>query len=739
MIPTIDFETYSEAGYIFNPASGRFQALLKGKPGLKGINASTYARHPSTRVICLAYDLGAGTKLWTPGGMLPVDLFWYIGEGGLIEAHNSIFEFYIWNFATKGWPPLPLRQLRCSMAKANAHGLPGALGKISDILQADEKKDKRGGQLIQLLSKPKNPTKACAELFRSAAKYPGLYTEMYSYCMQDVKSEISISGMIPELSPSELELWFLDQEINTRGVAIDVDGMNGCIAIVDLAKAKYTDELQQITDGAVQAVDEIVKGSAGDKWMLAQGVNMCSFAKPNVKTAVDAGDLAPKCHRVLEIRQILGGASIKKLFAMQRTLGTDGRIGDLFLFCGAGRTGRWAGRGPQPQNLKNSGPDCIVCTTCGYVLAVGQIMDEGVECPACGDMFASHNIEWGDSTTEAALSAIATLDLDLVEHRFGDAIDIVASCLRGLFVAADGYDLIGSDYSAIEAVVLAMMAGETWRIEVFRTHGKIYEASAVQPGITLEMILAHKRDTGTHHPLRKKGKVRELALGYGGWIGALKAFGGDKIMTDDEMKASILEWRDTSPAIVEFWGGQWRKDPWAWRFEPELYGLEGACLSAILNPGQCYSFRGITYGVDQQADVLYCLLPSGRKLAYHEPRLTRGQDPRGLDVYIINYMGWNSDSTKGPVGWLGMELYGGKLCENVCQAIARDIMAAALLRVNAAGYRPVLHVHDEIISEVPHGFGSVEEFEALMMVKEPWFADWPIKAAGGWRGRRFRK
>jgi DNA polymerase len=191
--------------------------------------------------------------------------------------------------------------------------------------------------------------------------------------------------------------------------------------------------------------------------------------------------------------------------------------------------------------------------------------------------------------------------------------------------------------------------------------------------------------------------------------------------------------------IVEFWGGQWRKTPGVWEFTPEFYGLEGAAVSALLYPGQCFSYRSITYGHDTEDDVLYCLLPSGRKLAYHQPRLVRGTDPRKLDIWNITFMGWNSDSTKGAVGWRNMQTYGGRLCENVVQATSRDILASAMLRLEAAGYPIVLHVHDEVVCEVPKGFGSVEEFERLMMVREPWFADWPIRAAGGWRGHRYRK
>jgi DNA polymerase len=742
MIATMDYETYSEAGYKFDPALGRFVPIQKGKPGIKGINAAVYAEHPSTEVINLAYDLvdGRGERLWLPGMGAPQDLFDYIAVGGLIEAHNSGFEYYIWYHVCHkrlGWPPLPLDQLRCSAAKARAWSLPGALGKLSEVLNPTEKKDKRGEQLIQLLSIPKKPTKVCAELRRTREKYPELYGDMFRYGIQDVVSEKSISAMIPELHPQELELWKLDQRINTWGVAIDTEGLANCTEIFGQAEQKYTDELKRITGGAVSSVGEMTKNSAGDKWMISQGATLSSLDKKHVEEALERTDLPPAVHRALEIRQIIGSASVKKLFAMDRCVSGDGRLRDLFVFCGAGRTSRFSGSGSQPQNLKNSGPDCQQCNVCGHIWATP--IDN---CPKCNcTPVTQKTLEWGNTTTEAALATMATRDLGIVEAQWGDAVDVIASCMRGLFTAAPGHDLICSDYSAIEAVVLAAMAGEEWRLEVFRTHGKIYETSASKiTGIPLEEILEHKERTGKHHPLRKKiGKIAELGSGYGGWVNAWKNFGAGDLMTDDEIRTNILKWREESPAIVEMWGGQWRKVPERWQFTPELYGTEGAVISALQQPGKCFQCCGVSWGHDMRDDVLYGLLPSGRKLSYHQPRLTLGMDPRRLQVQKITFMGWNSNPAMGPVGWSRMETYGSRIVENLVQATSRDILRDAMLRLDAAGYPPVLHVHDEVICEVPEGFGSVEEFERIMMVREPWFKDWPIRAAGGWRGKRYRK
>jgi len=700
-MPTMDFETYSEAGYLFDWDRGCFIPLMKGKPGIMAVSSAVYAEHPSTRVISMAYDLrdGVGVRLWTPGTPEPTALFNHIRAGGLVEAHNSAFEYYVWFFVCRnrmGWPDLPLGQMRCSASKARGWGLPGKLELLSD------KKDPRGKQLIRLLSVPRKPTESDQDLYRTFEKYPDLHYEMYDYNHKDVIAEIEVSERVPDLNPVELEVWKLDQEINSRGVAVDTRGLYDCISMFHQASDKYTRELRNITGGAVNTVDEISKGSAGDKWLQTRGFSFDSLDKETVETALQNPDnYQPDVYRALQIRELIGGASVKKLFALQRHLNSDSRIRDLFMYCGAERTGRWAGRGPQPQNLKNSGPEI-------------------------------DGREWGNTSAEIALHDISTGDLEAVESKWGNAVDLIGSCMRSLFVAGPWRDLICSDYSAIEAVVLAALAGEEWRLEVFRTHGKIYEASASKiTGVPLDEILNHKATTGKHHPLRKSiGKVAELASGYAGWIGAWKAFGAGDFMADEEIKQNILRWRSESPAIVEMWGGQWRKTPGVWEFTPEFYGVEGMAVLAVMNPGNQYRYRDITFEVS--GDVLYIGLPSGRYLSYHNPRLNRDVDPRGLDVWQLSFMGMDK-------GWSRIPTYGGKLTENITQAVARDIMAAALLRVNRAGYPPVLHVHDEIVSEVPEGFGSIEEFETLMKVREPWFADWPIRAAGGWRGKRYRK
>lgn len=592
-------------------------------------------------------------------------------------------------------------------------------------------KAKVGKGLIKKLCCPRTPTKKDPRKRWTVEDKPELHMQLWGYCAQDIEVESDISANLPELSPLELDVFQLDLAINTRGVQVDMQALGDCLHIVNQAKLKYTAELNAITGNPEITVDTLEKIK---KWALTRSVTIHSMTEDAVADLLKQ-DLPPDVKRVLEIRQILGSAGVKKLYAIDRSVNNDGRVRGLYAYCGARQTGRFAGRGAQPQNMTASGPAVLECEACDWVYWA-----EHNQCPKCtADTSFAHSVDWGIKAAECALSEIATRDLQFVESRWGNAIKAVSGCLRSLFVAAPGKELICSDYTAIEAVVLACIAGEEWRINVFRTHGLIYEESASKiSGIPFQEFIDHKERTGQHHPLRKKvGKVAELASGYQGWIGAWKNFGADKFMDDAEIKKNILAWRAESPMIVEMWGGQWRKHPTQWQFTPELYGLEGAAIMAILNPGTTYNYRRISYFVKK--DTLYCRLPSGRCLVYHKPRLIPGENPLGFPIQRITFEGWNADSTKGPVGWMRRDTYGGKLTENATQAIARDIFIHGLLNVERAGYPIVLHTHDEPASEVPLGYGSIEEYERLMCIKEDWYKDWPIKAAGGWRGHRYHK
>ena len=740
VLSDLDFETYSEAGYVWNDELNKWDSIVSSPPhGLSAVGTPAYAEHPSTELLSLAYDLkdGLGSRLWLPGCPPPVDLFEHIAAHGLLEAWNSSFEFYIWHYVCHlkmGWPPLPLAQTRDAMAKARKWGLPGKLEKCAQAIDAPEQKDAAGHKIMMKLSKPRKPTIKNPDRRWTPQNAPEDFAKLYSYNAQDIKAEFAVSQKVPDLSPTELEIWQMDQRINVRGVQVDEKALDDCIAVVRQAENRYLAELRQITGGVVQTAGQ---GAVIIAWMSANGFTTTSIDADHVEAALKRTDLTAPVRRVLEIRQILGLASVKKLFALTRMKNTDGRMRDLFAYHGAG-PGRWAGRGPQPQNLPKAGPKVVRCPHCTRVHWAAY---PNHECPVCrGVELAPTAVAWGIEATESALITLATRDLDTVEKYWGDALSCISGVLRGLFVAAAGKDLICSDYSAIEAVVAAMISGEQWRIDVFRTHGKIYEASASTiTGTPFEEMMAHKARTGQHHPDRNKmGKYAELASGFGGWIGAWKKFGADEYMTDDQIKEAILKWRAASPMIVEMWGGQWRQpNPDVWQFVPERYGLEGMAVNAIENPGQKFTYRCITYQV--RDDVLYALLPSGRELAYHEPQLNLQRDPRGNLVQAISYMGYNSDYTKGAIGWMRIDTYSGKLFENVVQAIARDILAFAMVNLEKAGYPIVLHIHDEAVAEILKAFGSIEEFERIMGGLPQWAWDWPVKATGGWRGQRYRK
>lgn len=619
-----------------------------------------------------------------------------------------------------GWPALPQEQLRCTMSRARAWGLPGALGAVAGILGADEQKDTEGTRLIKKFCMPRTPTKKDRRTRITPQDDPQDFERLCSYCLQDIAAEDSISELLPPLIPLELTLWQADQRINQRGVSIDTEALHDLKALVRPLASRLEAELPGLTAETVKAATEVAKITA---FLAGQGVSMVGLPKgKNTKgkgdslcsEAVEAlllRELPPEARRVLEIRQALGSASVKKLGAIERMLCRDNRIRDMFQYCGAERTGRWAGRGPQPQNLPASGPSLVLCEKCGYYHS--NRADR-----FCWSCFGTEvkDCEWTSDAVPSILSLATSRSLPVFQAQHPDVLGAIAGCLRGLFCSAPGHDLICADYSAIEAVVLAFMAGEEWRMEVFRTHGKIYEMSASKiTGIPFEEFMRYKKETGEHHPMRKKiGKISELSSGYQGGPGAWKAFGADKFLSDQEIQEGVTAWRAASPSVVAFWRG-----------------VENAAIQAV-RTGVTHAYRSISYQV--VGKVLYCNLPSGRRLSYHNPVVIPDTTPWGKECYKLTHM---VNLTTG--GWQRDNTYGGKLTENIIQAVARDLLANAIIGLEQAGYPVVMHIHDEIVCEVPEGFGSVEEMERIMGIMPPWAHDWPIRAAGGWRGKRYRK
>ena len=731
-----DFETYSEAGFVWNADRQKWESpagAAAGKKGLPVVGAAVYAQHPSTEVLCMAYDLkdGTGRHFWHPGMPPPQPLLDSVARGGEVEGWNVAFEWWIWNevcVRRYGWPPLAQEQTYDAMAKARAFALPGSLGNVSDVLALSRKKDPDGDRLLKKFSMPRNPTKADGRL-RIVPNFDDPADEdaqrLKAYNLRDIEAEFEASWRIPDLQPLELQVWRTDQRINRRGMAIDLAAIDGAIRIIGQASEQYGRELKELA-GCYPTELQRLRG-----WLGAQGLHMETMDEDAIEAALLDPFIPEPCRRALEIRQVVGSASVKKVFAMRNQVARGGRLHDLYTYHGA-HTGRPTGNGPQPTNLPRSGPDCWECAHCGH-----HHNTPGAACPWCFTPFdrSAKRREWSPEAMEDAITIATTGSLPAMEWFFGDAMHALAGTLRGLFVAPPGYDYISSDFSAIEGVVTAALANEQWRLDVFRSHGMIYEMSAAKIiGEPFEAFIEYKKVHKKHHPARQGvGKVAELALGFSGWINAMKAFGAEKYLpTDEKIKETILAWREASPAVVHLWGSQ----------RNGLTGLEGGIIQALRHPGQIVpvhrldgGLTGVSYTYTD--DVLYAILPSGRHLTYHRPRIrSTGDSWRGDQV---SYEGWNTNPKNGPPGWIRKDIYGGRATENVVQAVARDIQMNAIELLEAKGYPVVMHTYDEIVSEVPAGFGSVKELEATMASLPDWAKGWPVKADGGWRANRYRK
>lgn len=715
MVP-IDFETYSEAGYYWDDKSQRWRGLAPSKPGISGVGAVAYSEHPSAEVISLAYRMpGEAPKLWVPGLPNPEDLFNYLTHGGLVSAFNSLFEYFIWwNVCIRryGWPQLDYRQMRDTAANCRHWSIPHNLKDAAKYVKCETLKIEEGKSLIQFFSVPRSPTKNNIDLRNTVLKYPEKAQQFYKYNVGDIITEDELRSKVPDLSSEELNLWLVDQAINIRGVPIDTRALDGCMQIIEAELRAQTEELKEITGGRVNSPSEVKNIVAELKFY---GVKTDSIDKSAVKELLDSDSLHPTARKILEIRKASAASSVKKTGAIKRMMSNDGRLRAILQIYGADKTDRWAGRGPQPQNLPNSGPMVKQCVRCKIFL-----QGDHQKC-LCGAVLEDKS--WCQDAVEQVLENAGRLPYRVFNNIYRDPLAVISGSLRGLFCGTPDKEFICSDYSAIEAVCLAALAGEEWRLEVFRTHGMIYEMSASKiTGVPFEEFVRHKKQTGEHHPLRKKiGKIAELASGYQGWVGSWRAFGADKHFgNDEEIKQAVIKWRTESPAIVSYW-----------------YDCENAAISAIQNPGNIYDVRGIKFQVRE--DVLYLRLFSGRELKYHQPRVHSKIDNYGRNRLQITFMGNNKDRNKGPYGWTRLETYGGSIVESITQSTARDILAHAIVNLEGAGYPVVLHVHDEIVSEVTKGRGSIEEFEAIMATLPHWCADWPLKASGGWRGRRYRK
>lgn len=764
-IPTIDFETYSEAGFIWTEPSdkhplGRWVAPAGAKtPGIGAVGAPAYAEHPSTEVLTLSYDLcdGRGIRRWRPGQPNPADLLAHVmTPGAVLEAHNAMFERLIWEHVCVrlyGWPLVPADVWRCSKATAMVAQRPGALGDLAAVLGLIEQKDKEGDRLIKKFSIPQQPIPGLIDKKTGRVKRPDQparriyphddpedFEKFCSYCDQDVRTEMAAYDALPPLSPQEIEAWQFTSDQNHRGLAVDREGLRACIDILGKVLDQYGQECRDLTGLEITQLEKL-KG-----WLAAHGIHTNSLDAEALTGLLAREDITGIPRRVLELRDLTGSASVKKTLAIESRCSADNRLRDIVVHHGT-RPGRPTGEGPQPLNLPKAGPKLAWC-------ACGKPSIPQPVCPWCGDIQPpATRTAWQSDMVDHVLEIMALGSLDMVEQFYGDAMLAIQGCVRGLFTAGPGMQLVSTDYSSLQAVVLACLAGEQWRIDAFKRNDPIYLLGASKiTGRPLQFYLDWFEEHGDHHVDRQKiGKVSELACGFQGWINSYRAFGSDE--PDDVIRKQILAWREASPAVVEMWGGQHRGPPWR-RERAELYGLEGMFIAAVQNPGQYFDYRGIGFTYDTQTDCLEMLLPPcdghRRPLRYHEPRLT--PSARNTDELSISYSTWNTNPNYGARGWVRMPTWGGRLTENAVMGVEVDIQRYGAKLMAAHGYPIVLAVYDENVAEIPIGqpltLGLppvegldpyVQEIEHLLGIMPPELADWPIRANGGWRGYRYRK
>lgn len=550
-----------------------------------------------------------------------------LDPGTVKVAHNSAFErAALSKYLGQDLPP---EEWEDTMVMAAMNGLPQSLDGAGAALQLADQKIKEGTLLINYFCKPCKPTISNGGRTRNLPEHaPDKWERFVGYCVRDVEVCQAIHKKLRGYQVTDLErrVWALDARINERGVQIDTQLAEAAVAIDQQAREANLAEMQRLTGLENPNSVAQLKG-----WLTAAGIQVDSLNKETIGE-LQAQVKEPTVLRVLELRQLLGKTSTKKYEAMLVAVCSDDRVRGLLQYYGAGRTGRWAGRLVQVQNLPQNHLDAI-----GSVRELVKVEDS----ESLGLIY--------DSTA-----------------------DVLSQLIRTAFIAKPGCTFLVADYSAIEARVIAYLAGEKWRLETFANGGDIYCSSASQ--MFKVPVVKH----GINGHLRQKGKIAELACGYGGGVGALKAFGADKMgLTEEEMQSIVDQWRAASPTIPRLW----RR-------------VEQAAKQALENPGKRIgvrregSDRVCTYWRDQ--DALRCQLPSGRVLSYWAARLEAGS---------VMFMGQNQTTRK----WEKTETWGGRLVENIVQAFARDCLAVAMTRLSAAGYNIVFHVHDELIAEAPEG------------------------------------
>ena len=655
---SIDLETYSSVD-------------------IKKSGAWKYIESPDFEILLFSYsldyqepvcvDLAQGETLpsWVVEALTSPD---YIKK-----AYNAPFE---WGCLSKYvGRQLPPEQWRCTMFKGLYAGYTAGLDATGRALGLPEDKRKlnTGKALIRYFCVPCKPTKTNGGRTRNLPHHdPDKWRLFKEYNIGDVVTEMEIDKMLSGITVPDFvqKEWESDLIINARGVAVDMDMVHGALGIGAEVKQNLTREAMNIS--GLDNPNSIAQLSS---WLESETDEaVTDLRKDTVAKMLSREDNSPEVQRMLEIRQELGKTSTKKYDAIENAVCSDGRVRGLLQFYGANRTGRWAGRLVQVQNLPRTYTEPL----------------------------------------ELARELVKDGRADALRCIYGSVPDTLSQLIRTAFVASEGKVLIDADFSAIEARVISWLAGEQWRLEVFRTHGKIYEASASQMfGVPLELI----KKGNPEYALRQKGKVAELALGYQGSSGALIAMGAlDMGIPEADLPDIVTRWREANKRIRDLW-----------------YAMDAAAVQ-VITQGGCVGVNGVIvareFNYSQNTDFMTITLPSGRKLYYIAPQI--GENRWGNPS--ISYMGMDQTSKK----WKRIETYGGKLVENCVQAIARDCLALSIERLENAGFCVTFHVHDECIVECDADKASLEDVVRIMSQPVPWAPDLPLNA-DGWIGKFFKK
>ena len=625
---------------------------------LKKAGVYVYAEHPEFEILLFAYAFDQEPVVvidFASREYLPFEVFEALTDPSVLKtAHNANFERVCISqyFKTN----LPIDQWECTAVKSAMLGLPFALAMVGKVLKLTQEKMTEGGALIRYFSIPCTPKISNGQRSRNLPGHDLEKWETYKrYNIRDVEAEREIKEkteffVVPQ---SEKQLYILDQVINDRGVLIDTNLVNNAIRMDATYKDRLSAQMEKLTN-----LDNPNSVAQLKAWLADEtGEDVTSLTKESILTMFK-NTPSDEVTRVLRNRQEMAKTSVKKYQAMAEMAGFDGRIRGLAQFYGANRTGRWAGRGVQLQNLPQN-----------------HLRD-----------------------LDLARQLVAGNDLEMLEILFGNVPDTLSQLIRTAFVAKPGYTFVVADFSAIEARVIAWLADEKWRLEVFRTHGKIYEASASQ------MFKVPIEEVTKGSSLRQKGKVSELALGYQGGPGALEKMGALKMgLKADELQDLVDAWRASNAHIVKLWKA-----------------VDNAAKEAVEEGTSVKLKHGLTFEV--QNNVLFIELPSGRKLSYFHPRM--GKSKFGNDSLV--YEGMNQTTKQ----WCDQETYGGKLVENIVQAIARDCLAYSMLNLEKAGHQIVFHVHDEVIIEAPEDSANLDEVCQIMGQSIPWAKGLLLRAEG---------